>query len=214
MSLTSNHADFESYKASGFSGRMGWGQRPALLLIDACKAYWCTGSPLDTSSNPASVESVEVMKRLLAAARESKVPIIWTQVLYKKGMKDAGLFYNKSRLLNVWEEGNTKGYDELVPGLEPAEGEEIVVKRHPSAFFGTELASQLHLMNVDTLVICGVSTSGCVRASTLDAMCYNYRPMVRMLNCLGLLCIRTDIVVGRRHSLRRSQSCDSRCKPL
>jgi len=85
-------------------------------------------------------------------------------------MRDAGLFYKKSRLLDVWEEGNGKGYDEWMPGLKPIDGEEIVVKRHPSAFFGTELASTLHLLNVDTLVICGVSTSGCVRASTLDAM--------------------------------------------
>ncbi|KAF2767269.1 N-carbamoylsarcosine amidase [Teratosphaeria nubilosa] len=175
---STQHADLASYKASGFNGRMGWGQRPALLLIDVCKAYWCSGSPLDTSANPASVASLEVMKRLLATARESKVPVIWTQVSYKKGMKDAGLFYRKSRVLDVWEEGNTRGYDDLVTGLEPAEGEEVVVKKHPSAFYGTELASQLHLMNVDTLVICGVSTSGCVRASTLDAMCYNYRPMV------------------------------------
>ncbi|KXL43286.1 MAG: hypothetical protein FE78DRAFT_152640, partial [Acidomyces sp. 'richmondensis'] len=156
--------------ASGFSGRMGWGRRPALLLIDVCKAYWTMGSPLDTSSNPASAASPEVMRHLLAAARASQCPVIWTQVFYRKGMRDAGLFYKKSKSLEIWEEGNDAGYDEWVPGLEPIEGEEIVVKRHPSAFFGTELASTLHLLNVDTLVICGVSTSGCVRASALDAM--------------------------------------------
>ncbi|KAK5125002.1 hypothetical protein LTR85_001192 [Meristemomyces frigidus] len=178
MSAPTENADFASYKASGFSNRIGWGQRPALLLIDVCTAYWTPESPLNTSSNPASAASPEVMKRLLATARSSKVPVIWTQVLYKKGMRDAGLFYSKTKLLDVWEEGNDRGFDAFMPGLEPAEEEEIVVKRHPSAFFGTELASTLHLMNVDTLVICGVSTSGCVRASTLDALCYNYRPMV------------------------------------
>lgn len=178
MSAPPEHADLASYKASGFSNRIGWDRRPAILLIDVCTAYWTPASPLNISSNPASVASPEAMKRLLAAARSSKVLVIWTQVHYKRGMRDAGLFYRKSKVLDVWEGGNDHGFDALMLGLEPAEGEEVVVKRHPSAFFGTELASMLHLLNVDTLVICGISTSGYVRASTLDAICYNYRPMV------------------------------------
>ncbi|KAK6416978.1 hypothetical protein LTR81_009577 [Elasticomyces elasticus] len=157
----SDHPDHASYQATGFGNRIGWGSRPALLLIDVCTAYWTEGSPLDTSSNPASAASPEVMKRLLAAARESSIPVIWTQVYYRKGMRDAGLFYAKSKQLAVWEEGNDRGYDALMPGLEPKEGDEVVSKRHPSAFFGTELASTLHLMNVDTLVICGVVGSAC-----------------------------------------------------
>ncbi|EMD00136.1 hypothetical protein BAUCODRAFT_63284 [Baudoinia panamericana UAMH 10762] len=178
MSGVNGHADSASYRASGFNNRIGWGSRPALLLIDVCKAYWTPGSPLDTSSNPASAASLDVMRRLLTAARKSQIPIFWTQVAYRKGMKDAGLFYAKAKALSVWEDGNDRGLDALVEGLEPTEGEEVVIKRHPSAFFGTELLCTLNLLNVDTLVICGVSTSGCVRASTLDAMCYNYRPMV------------------------------------
>lgn len=119
------------------------------------------------------------MRRLLAAARRSNIPVIWTQVLYKKkDMSDAGLFYRKAKQLDIWLEGNNRGLDAWLPGLEPVEGEEIVQKRHASAFFGTELAGTLNLLNVDTLVICGVSTSGCVRATTLDALSYNYRPMV------------------------------------
>ena len=96
-------------------------------------------------------------------------------------MKDAGLFHAKAKQLDVWQEGNTRGLDAWMPGLEPAEDEEVVIKKHPSAFFGTDLASSLHLLNVDTLVICGVSTSGCVRASALDALSYNYRSMVSCL---------------------------------
>lgn len=93
-------------------------------------------------------------------------------------MKDASLFYQKAKLLTVWQEGDTRGYDKCLEGLEPAKGESVIIKKMPSAFFGTNLASELHLSGVDTLVICGVSTSGCVRASTLDAMCNGYRPMV------------------------------------
>ena len=118
------------------------------------------------------------MRRLLTTAREAKIPIIWTQVRYKKGMTDAGLFYKKAKQLEVWEEGNTKGYDGWMPGLEALEDEQVVLKKHASAFFGTELCSTLNLMYADTLVICGVSTSGCIRATTLDALSYNYRPMV------------------------------------
>ena len=164
--------------ANGFGNRIGWGKRPALVLIDVCKAYWTPGSPLDTSSNPASATSPETMRRLLDTARQAKVPVIWTQCLYKKDMSDAGLFYLKAKQLDVWQEGNDRGLDKWMPGLEPIEGEDVVYKRHASAFFGTELVSKLTLLGVDTLVICGVSTSGCIRASTLDALSYNYRPMV------------------------------------
>ena len=93
-------------------------------------------------------------------------------------MSDAGLFYLKAKQLEIWKEGNDSGLEGWLEGLEPAEGEEVIVKRHASAFFGTELVSKLTLLGVDTLVIGGVSTSGCIRATTLDGMSYNYRPMV------------------------------------
>lgn len=65
-----------------------------------------------------------------------------------------------------------------MPGLEPLVGEDVLLKRHPSAFFGTELAGMLRFKGVDTVVVCGVSTSGCVRATVLDALCHNFRPMI------------------------------------
>jgi len=158
---------------------MGWGHSPALLIIDVCRAYWTAGSPLDTSSNPASAASTDSMKRLLAAAREGKVPIIWTRVEYEReDMADAGVFWLKSKALDVWKKGDTRGLDKWVNGLEPTPGEIVIPKKYPSAFFGTDLATRLKVLDVDTVVLCGVSTSGCVRASTLDAMQYGYRPMV------------------------------------
>ncbi|KAK5163968.1 uncharacterized protein LTR77_010364 [Saxophila tyrrhenica] len=174
--------------ANGFGNRIGWGARPALLLIDVCTAYWTPGSPLDTSSNPASVASVDVMRRLLSSARGAShggkgVPVIWTTVKYKPDMSDAGLFYSKAKQLSIWAEGDERGLGAWVEGLVPGRGEEVVEKRHASAFFGTELVSKLILLGVDTLVICGVSTSGCVRATTLDALSYNFRPMVVETAC-------------------------------
>lgn len=174
------HPDTASYKSSGFGGKIGWGKSPALLLIDVCTAYWTPGSPLDCSSNPAAVASIPAMKSLLAAAREGGVPVIWTQVVYEhEDMTDAGIFWKKSKSLDVWKKGDTRGYDSLVEGLEPAKGELVITKKYPSAFFGTDLATRLNVLGVDTVVICGVSTSGCVRASTLDTMQHGYRPMVR-----------------------------------
>ena len=170
---------------SPFSNRMGWGHHPALLIIDVCTAYFTAGSPLDTSSNPASAASPDSMRRLLFAARSSGCPIVFTKVEYDRyaDMKDAGLFWSKTKALDVWRIGDRRGLDESVEGLEPivvdVGGDEWVVKKkYPSAFFGTTLATDLYTRGVDTVVVCGVSTSGCVRASVLDAMCYGFRPMV------------------------------------
>jgi nicotinamidase-related amidase len=134
---------------------------------------------LDTRSNPASVASIPSMKTLLAAAREGNCPVIWTRVVYND-MAEAGIFYLKSKPLDVWKTGDSRGLDAYVEGLVPdvSKGDIVVDKRYPSAFFGTDLITRLSLLRVDTLVICGVSTSGCVRASTLDTMQHGIRPMV------------------------------------
>ena len=172
----------ESYVKSGFSNKIGWGNRPALLLIDVCNAYWTEGSPLDTSSNTASAAAPASIKRLVAAAREGQVPLIWTRVEYTEpDMSDAGIFFCKAPLLTVFQKGRETGLECWLPGLEPQEGEIVIPKRYPSAFFATDLNTRLQLKSVDTLVVCGVSTSGCVRASTLDAMCWGFRPMVNFL---------------------------------
>ncbi|KAF1998813.1 Isochorismatase hydrolase [Amniculicola lignicola CBS 123094] len=175
----SDHASHDNYVKSGFAHKMGWGSRPALLLIDVCKAYWSEGSPLDTSSNPASKAAPESIGRLVDAARAGGVPLIWTRVEYTEpDMSDAGVFYCKVPLLAVFQKGKETGLESWMPGLEPQDGEIVMPKRYPSAFFATDLNTRLQIKGVDTLVVCGVSTSGCVRASTLDAMCLGYRPMV------------------------------------
>lgn len=180
MSAPVSNAAAASYAASGFSNRMGWGKKPALLLINVCKAYWDTFSPLNTSSNPAAAAAPACIGRLVAAARAAKVPIIWTKVSYTSpDMSDAGLFYQKAKALTCFQGGDERGLDGWVEGLEPAKGEQVVVKQFASAFFGTTLASLLTNSGVDTVVIGGVSTSGCVRASALDAMQNGFRPMVR-----------------------------------
>ena len=94
-------------------------------------------------------------------------------------MSEAGLFYAKAKAVDVWHKGDERGLDAWVEGLVPREDEVVVRKKYPSGFFGTDLATRLRLLGVDTVVICGVSTSGCIRATALDAMQNGFRPMVR-----------------------------------
>lgn len=205
---TQEHAESSSYTQSGFCTRMGWGTRPVLLLIDVCKAYWTPGSPLDLSAHPAAAAAPASMRRLLAAARaspspsspsspsagtdtgtRSPTPVIWTAVEYTDPhMRDAGLFWAKARALDVFRTGDPRGLggwvdDELTPREGDGAGagaETVVRKKYASGFFGTTLASELACLGADTVVICGVSTSGCVRATALDAMQNGYRPMVSL----------------------------------
>ncbi|KAL4968164.1 Isochorismatase-like protein [Aspergillus stella-maris] len=179
MSSQIQHSSSASYAKSGFANRMGWGSKPALLLIDVCKAYWSPDSPLSLLEYDEATRAPDSMRRLLAAAREGNVPVVWTKVEYSKSdMADAGLFWLKSKTLDVWKKGDTRGFDGWVKGLEPAEDDVVVSKKYASGFFGTTLATELRTLNIDTVVICGVSTSGCVRATTLDAMQNGFRPMV------------------------------------
>jgi nicotinamidase-related amidase len=162
-----------------FANRIGWGIRPALLLVDVCTAYFTPGSPLDTTSNPGSAAAPDVMRRLLSTARNTRVPVIWTKTAYKSSSREAGLYALKVPALSMWEKADDS--DDLnvwLPGLQPLDSEDVVTKTHPSAFFGTTLSSRLRFAGVDTLILCGASTSGAVRATTMDAMCENYRPMV------------------------------------
>ncbi|RDW65911.1 putative N-carbamoylsarcosine amidase [Aspergillus mulundensis] len=184
--MSIEHVSSSSYASSGFSNRMGWGTRPALLLIDVCKAYFVPSnvSPLSLLDNPAAASAPDSMRRLVFAAREGNVPVIWSRVEYTEpDMADAGLFWNKAKVLDVWKRGDERSLAGLLDGLEPDASDVVVVKKFASAFFGTGLDTKLKALDIDTLVICGVSTSGCVRATTLDSMQHGFRPMVVASAC-------------------------------
>ncbi|KAL5113849.1 hypothetical protein ACEQ8H_008269 [Pleosporales sp. CAS-2024a] len=187
-----DHGDHQGYVKAGFAGKMGWGAKPALLLVDVCNAYWTQDSPLDTSSNPASAAAPASIRRLVEAARQGSVPVIWTRVEYTEpDMSDAGLFFCKAPLLKVFQTGNETGLESWVPGVEPKEGELVIPKRYPSAFFATHLNTCLQLKRVDTLVICGVSTSGPMVVS--DA-CGDRSPAVHEANIFDMNAKMADVV--------------------
>lgn len=139
-----HHPPTESFTGAAFGSRMGWGNRPALLIIDVCTAYWTAGSPLSLLGNSEAEGSPDSMRRLLAAARVGNVPVVWSQVAYSRpDMADAGLFWHKSRALDVWKIGDSRGLAADLDGLSPAKGDTVVVKKYASAFFGTTLATEL-----------------------------------------------------------------------
>jgi maleamate amidohydrolase len=158
---------------SAFSGRVGWGTRPAVLVVDLCRAYTDPGGPF---ALPDPAPAVEATRALVGAARASGRPVVWTAVRYSAGLEDGGLFVHKVPALACFVEDAPGGWGALT--LEPGPGEPVVVKQYASAFFGTSLASTLHAAGVDTVVVAGVSTSGCVRATAMDALNSGFRPQV------------------------------------
>ena len=158
---------------SAFSGRVGWGARPAVLVVDLVRGYTDPGGPFEL---PEPDPSVAAISSLVDAARSSGHPVIWTVVRYTRGLVDGGLFVQKVPALACFVEDAPGGWSEL--SLSPEAGEPVVAKHYASAFFGTTLASTLHAAGVDTVVVAGVSTSGCVRASAMDALNCGFRPQV------------------------------------
>jgi maleamate amidohydrolase len=158
---------------AAFSGRVGWGTRPAVLVIDLVRAYTERGGPFELPSPGPAVAAADA---LVTAARAGGHPVLWTAVRYATGLADGGLFVQKVPALACFAEGAPGGWGELT--LKPEPWEPVVVKQYASAFFGTPLAATLHTLGVDTLVLAGVSTSGCVRASAMDALNSGFRPQV------------------------------------
>ncbi|OYQ31661.1 isochorismatase [Niveispirillum lacus] len=162
------------YAQAGFGHRLGWGKRPALLIIDFVNAYLDPACPLY-----AGVENVrDQAATLLLAARAAGIPVFHTNVAYTPGGVDGGVFFRKVKALSCFERGLHPHWAAFADGLEPAAGEPVITKQYASAFFGTSLASTLASSGIDTLLIAGLSTSGCVRASALDACQHGFIPLV------------------------------------
>ncbi len=164
----------DNYRRGGFGHSLAWGRRPALLVIDFVQAYLVKTSPLY-----AGVEAARAgCEQLLAAARRAGIPVIHTNVVYQKGGRDGGVFFRKVPALRCFEAGAHPDLAAFAPGLEPIDGETVISKQYASAFFGTSLASTMTALGVDTVLIAGLSTSGCVRASTVDACQHGFVPVV------------------------------------
>ncbi|MEM9048843.1 MAG: isochorismatase family protein [Pseudomonadota bacterium] len=163
-----------NYARAGYHAQQVWGSTPALLLIDFAEAYFAQNSPL--YGGEGCVRARDAAAGLLGEARRLGIPIVHTEVRFMPGGADGGVFYRKVPALSVFEAGNPLGRP--VEALTPAAGEIVVTKQYPSAFFGTSLAATLTALGVDTLILTGLTTSGCVRASCIDAMSHGFITLV------------------------------------
>ncbi len=161
------------YKRAGFNQRLGMGDAPAVVMVDMCKAYFEPDSPLFTDRP----EVVDACKTLVAAARASDIPVLWTRVELEPGGANGGVFRRKAPVLHVFETGNGP-FGDWVDGLAPEDDDVVITKQYASGFFNTSLAEDLRALEVDTTIIGGVSTSGCVRATALDACQSGFAPIV------------------------------------
>jgi len=162
-----------------FDTATGYGRCPAVLVIDFINAYTTPGAPF---FGQGVVDAVEQSVTLLDAARNTGVPVIYTKVLYHPSGVDGGLFIKKVPALRMLVEGEPLA--EIDPKIPPAPEDLVIVKNYPSPFFGTSLNSTLMGLGIDTLILLGCSTSGCVRAAAIDAIQYGYRVIVPR-ECVG-----------------------------
>lgn len=162
-----------------FDTRLGFGSRCAVVVIDFIKAYTTPGAPF---FGQGVVDAVHASVGLLAAARAAGVPVIYTKVLYHPSGADGGLFVKKVPALRMLVEGEPLG--DIDPKLEPRPEDLVIVKKYPSGFFGTPLGTTLSAQGVDTIILIGCSTSGCVRATAVDAIQYGFRVIVPR-ECVG-----------------------------
>ena len=156
----------------GFAGTLRPGRRPAVLAIDLMRAYFDPASPLCLPSRDCLASGA----RVLSAARANGVPVIHTRVEFAPDGSDGGVFVRKVPALEHLYGGGP--LSELMPEVAPVEGELVITKQYASAFFGTSLASTLVARGIDTVVLVGVSTSGCIRATGVDAVQHGFIPLV------------------------------------
>ncbi len=164
--------DLSANYKKAYDNRLGFGQHPALILVDFVQAYFDPDCALYTGVEDALASAL----RIREAARAAEVPVIYTNVVYHEDGADGGVFFRKAPVLKNFIAGDPMGA--WPSDLQPADDEMVISKQYPSAFFGTSLASSLQDMGIDTLIITGVTTSGCIRATCVDTMSHGFVPIV------------------------------------
>ncbi|MGH7905375.1 MAG: isochorismatase family protein [Candidatus Binataceae bacterium] len=177
--------DKRIFVTAGFGQKAGWGKNPALIIIDVTYAFAGEGEPIEESlkryplsCGAESWTAIKYNQQLLKAARQAGIPVFYTLTEYRSDSGDVGGWAAKdsNAAHSSMLEGDKGG--QIVEELRPAAGEIVISKKKPSAFFGTPIVSYLIDRRIDTVIITGCTTSGCVRSSVIDAFSYNYRIIV------------------------------------
>jgi maleamate amidohydrolase len=166
------------YEGRGIGTRIGFGTRPAVVVIDLNKGFTDPASPVGANLDA----EITATRQLLEVARAKAVSVFFTVIAYNDDLRDAGLWLEKIPALRVLKLGTP--YADIDERLARRPSEEIVVKKYGSSFFGTPLNSTLRARGVDTLILTGTSTSGCVRATAVDALQNGFRCAV-VAECTG-----------------------------
>ena len=169
----------ENYARAGYHALQTWGARPALLLVDFAQAYFDPDAPLYGGEGCLAARDHAI--RLADVARAAGVPVIFTEVKYQPGGGDGGAFYAKVPALSCFDAGADT--QKLAEGLSVEPDDLMITKQYPSAFFGTSLAATLQWMKVDTLIIGGLTTSGCVRATCIDSISNGFVTLIAEEAC-------------------------------
>lgn len=160
------------YAKIGFSERIGFGSRPAILVIDMCRGITEVGNPMYIDMD----EHIRHINAILDAARAATVPVIFFTIEYHPDLSDGGWFARKVPLAQGLLAGSTAS--QIDPRLPMHPGDHLIKKKFASGFYGTHLQSLLTHLGVDTTIVVGNSTSGCVRATAIDAISGGFRPIV------------------------------------
>jgi maleamate amidohydrolase len=164
--------DLTANYQKAYDNQIGYGIKPALILVDFVEAYFDPACDLYAGVE----ENLQSALRVRTAAREAGVPVIYTNVVYHPSGVNGGRFFQKALPLRNLVTGNPMG--NWPKGLQPGADELVISKQYPSAFFGTSLASTLTSQSIDCLIITGVTTSGCIRATCIDTSSYGFIPIV------------------------------------
>ncbi|MCZ6666929.1 MAG: isochorismatase family protein [Gammaproteobacteria bacterium] len=170
-------ADSEIYQARGFQRRVGFGKRPALLIIDLANAWTRPGHNFSCDGMDVIIPANQ---KLLEAARKKNIPIIYTTTAYQdpEGPRsDTGLWHLKIPVETLQEGSEAAEIDDRIAPI-PERGEQVIVKKCASAFHGTYLAGYLRAQGVDTVIMTGVTMAGCVRHTAEDTIAEGFRPIV------------------------------------
>jgi maleamate amidohydrolase len=171
--VTSGRDDEEFFRQRGFGIKIGFGERPALILIDMIKGFTDAAMPLGANLDG----QIEAQKPLLDIAHERGIPVIFSTVIYEEeDIKDAGIWALKQSGARTLTAGSEAV--KVDPRLRMQPKDILLAKKYASCFFGTDLVPRLNARRVDTLIITGCTTSGCVRATAVDAVQNGFRPMV------------------------------------
>jgi nicotinamidase-related amidase len=166
-------AGAEWYSRIGYARRIGYGSRPALVVIDMAQAWTLPGGPFYCDGIAAIVD---VTRQLVDAAHARDVPVFFTVTAFEPGYRDAGVWIDKIPSLSLLTVGSDAC--RLDGRLPRREADTILVKKRASAFHGTALAETLAAWRIDTVLIGGVTASGCVRHTAEDCVAYGFRPIV------------------------------------